>query len=111
MTTDHNSHVHIVPPKVLLGVWGALMVLTVVTVAVTWVDLGKLNLLVALTIATVKAGLVALYFMRLRWDRPFNGVVFLIAIVTVFLFITVVLLDTTAYQPTLDDGQAPGLVK
>ncbi len=108
---DENSHVHIVPPKVLLAVWGALMVLTVVTVAVTWLDLGKMNLVVALSIAALKATLVALYFMHLRWDRPFNGVVFLIAILTTFLFITLVLLDTEQYQPTLDEGQAPGLVK
>jgi len=113
MTATHesDSHVHIVSPKVLLGVWGALMVLTVLTVSVTFVDLGKMNLMVAMLIATVKATLVALYFMHLRWDRPFNGVVFLIAIVTVFLFITVVLLDTQQYQPTLDGGQAPGLTK
>ena len=108
---DVPSFVHIVPPKVLLGVWGTLMVLTILTVAVTWVDLGQLNLVVALGIATVKALLVALYFMHLRWDRPFNGVVFLIALVTIFLFITLALLDTTQYQPTLDGGQAPGLLK
>ena len=116
MTTAENSHdqdsfVHIVSPQILLGVWGILMVLTVVTVAVTWVDLGELNLVVALSIAAFKATLVALYFMHLRWDRPFNGVVFLIAIVTAFLFITIALLDTKEYQPTLDEGQAPGLVK
>ncbi len=107
----HLSHVHIVPPKVLLAVWGALLALTVVTVAVTTVDLGEFNLVVALLIATVKATLVALYFMHLRWDRPFNGVIFLIAIVTTFLFITIALLDSKEYQPTLDEGQAPGLVK
>ena len=71
----------------------------------------SLGMMAVSAVESVKATLVALYFMHLRWDRPFNGVVFLIAIVTVFLFITVVLLDTTAYQPTLDDGQAPGLVK
>jgi len=113
MTATHesDSHIHIVSPKVLLGVWAALLVLTVVTVSVTLVDLGKLSLFVALLIATVKATLVALYFMHLRWDRPFNGVVFLIAILTVFLFITLVLLDTKEYQPTVDHGQAPGLMK
>ena len=42
-----------------LRVLGALAVLTVVTVAVTWVDLGAMNLIVALAIAVVKATLVA----------------------------------------------------
>ena len=39
----------------------------------------------AIAIATVKGALVVLYFMHRRWDRPFNGVVFMIAIVTVFV--------------------------
>jgi cytochrome c oxidase subunit IV len=109
MSQDNDSHVHIVPPKILLGVFAALIFLTFVTVAVTWVDLGKLNLVVALGVATVKATLVALYFMHLRWDRPFNGVVFLVAIFCVFLFITMALLDTTQYQPTLEQGSATGM--
>lgn len=100
---------HVVPMKTLLGVWGALVVLTVITVAVTYVDLGPLNLLTALAIATVKGSLVALYFMHLRWDRPFNALVFLSALAFVALFIGIALLDTTTYQPELIPGYAPGL--
>jgi len=100
---------HVVGMKTLLAVWGALVVLTVVTVAVTYVDLGPLNLVVALLIATVKGSLVALYFMHLRWDRPFNALVFLGALAFVALFIGIALLDTTAYRPELIPGYAPGL--
>ena len=45
-----------------LCVFGALLVLTWLTGTVTYFDLGRLNLFVALFIATVKAFLVALYF-------------------------------------------------
>ena len=109
-TTTHDlGHVHIVPPQLLLGVFGALACLTVVTVAVTWVDLGAMNLVVALAIAVVKATLVALYFMHLRWDRPLNAIVFVTAIVFVMIFVAIALLDTQEYRPDLIPGHAPAL--
>lgn len=92
---------HVVPLPFLFAVFGALIVLTVVTVAVTFVDLGSMNLIVALGIATVKASLVALYFMHLRWDKPVNALAFITAIVFVMIFVGMVLLDTTEYQPSL----------
>ena len=50
------NHVgHVVPLKVLVTVWAALVALTWLTVAITWFDLGTLNLWAALAIATVKA--------------------------------------------------------
>lgn len=100
---------HVVPLRTLLAVWAALVVLTVVTVAVTYVDLGPLNLAVALLIATVKASLVALYFMHLRWDRPFNALVLIGALAFVALFIGIALIDTTAYHPNLIPGYAPAV--
>ena len=53
-THDAEAHglCHVMPVKILVGVWVALMVLTFVTVAATWVDLGSLNLWVAMAIAT-----------------------------------------------------------
>ena len=105
----HDAHVHVVPFRVLLAVWAALMVLTVVTVAATWVDLGNFNLWIALEIATVKATLVLLYFMHMRYDRPFNAVVFFSALAFVALFIGIALIDTGAYQPELIPGYAPAM--
>jgi len=109
MKGEHSGVGHVTSPELLLTVWGALVVLTVVTVAVTWVDLGRLSLVVALGIATVKALLVALYFMHLRWDRPLNGVVFLTAILFVAIFIGAALLDTTVYRPDLIPDYAPAV--
>ena len=104
---DHQGLGHVVPVKILVAVFLALLVLTVLTVAITKVDLGNLNLYVALAIAGVKATLVVLYFMHLRYDRPFNLVVFLGCLAFVVLFISLVLTDTRSYSPTLDPGQAP----
>src|SRR5690349_1727039 len=74
---DHGMS-HLTPINLLVTVWVGLMVLTGITVAVTMIDLGpRLNLIIAMAIATIKAGLVVTYFMHLRWDRPFNTLIFL----------------------------------
>jgi cytochrome c oxidase subunit 4 len=59
---------HIVPPRVYFAIFTALMVLTAATVAAAFMDLGPFNLAVALVIATIKATLVVLYFMHVRYN-------------------------------------------
>jgi len=100
---------HVVPLWLLLAVFAALLVFTWLTVAATAIDLGRLNIWIALAIAAIKATLVALYFMHLRYDRPLNGVIFLFAIFFVMLFVGLVLMDTSHYQPELIEGYAPGI--
>jgi cytochrome c oxidase subunit 4 len=105
---DHSvggGHVHVVPPKVLLGVYAALLVLTVLTVAVTAVNLGKLNIWLALGVAVAKAALVALYFMHLRWDAPFNGIVLIISLVFVAIFIGIAVMDSNEYRANYEAPQ------
>src|SRR5688572_24481795 len=52
-------------------VFAALLVLTVVTVAVASLDLSEsATVLVAVTIATLKAALVAMFFMHLKGEKP-----------------------------------------
>src|SRR5512134_1495267 len=99
-----TSHVHpevghVVPLKVLFAVLATLLVLTYVTVAVTYFEFGSLNLWIALAIATVKASLVLLYFMHLRYDKPLNGIVLIVALAVVALFVALALTDTEQYQP------------
>jgi cytochrome c oxidase subunit 4 len=104
-----GAHVHVSPVRNLVAVWGALVVLTVITVEVARFDLGSLNLWVAIGIAGIKASLVVLYFMHLRHDRPFNAVVFVFGILFVVLFIGFALMDTAAYQPNLIPDYAPAV--
>jgi cytochrome c oxidase subunit IV len=102
MSSSHgpgSAHVHVTTPFLLLAVYGILVILTVATVAVTLgPDLGDFNVWVALAIAVLKAGLVAFYFMHLRWDSPFNGVVLMISLFFVALFIGIAVLDSKEYQ-------------
>lgn len=99
--TDQHGVGHIVPPKILIGTTLALLVLTVITVAVRYIDLGEANIWIALGIAVLKATLVALFFMHLWWDRPFNSIIFVGSIFFVGLMIGFTLTDTDAYQPEI----------
>lgn len=58
---------HVVPVKIYVAVFLALMVLTATTVAVAFVDLGPLNNVVMLGIAVAKATLVILFFMHVKY--------------------------------------------
>ena len=94
----HRGHVHVVPPKVLLAVYGALLLLTIITVEVTNFELGNWNVWVALLVALIKAGVVALYFMHLRWDSPFNAICLIAALFFVCIFIGIAVLDSREYK-------------
>jgi cytochrome c oxidase subunit 4 len=59
---------HIVKFDTNLWVWTALLVLTIITVAVAGFDLDKLTVVVALLIASAKATIVAMYFMHLKFE-------------------------------------------
>jgi cytochrome c oxidase subunit IV len=59
---------HISPKPTYYAIFGALMVLTAITVAVAFINLGPLNFPVALGIAIVKATLVILFFMHVKYS-------------------------------------------
>ena len=104
MSDHHDSMMHVASSKSLLGTFGALIVLTFVTVAVPRLELtsGQVDLVIAMAIATVKATLVALFFMHLKHERGFNVVVFLSSFAFVAVFLTFALMDTAEYQPTIE---------
>jgi cytochrome c oxidase subunit 4 len=61
-----SEHVHIPKVGTLVAVWAALIVLTATTAAVSFLELGEWNIVVALLIALLKASLVAWIFMAVR---------------------------------------------
>ena len=66
---------HVVPTKVYFRVFAALIVLTATTTAVSFVDLGPWNSVVALGIAFVKATLVVLFFMHIKYSPRLTQIV------------------------------------
>lgn len=94
---------HAMEPKMLLGVWGTLMVFTVLTVWAAQQGLGsQLSFTVAMVIATIKAGLVMSIFMHLWWDKRLNLFIFLGCFLFVMLFIGMALTDKGEYKPDED---------
>ena len=65
---------HVVPRKTYFLIFGGLMVLTGLTVWVATFDLGRWNAIVALSIAVVKATMVVLYFMHVRYSSKLTWV-------------------------------------
>lgn len=78
----HHEGPHIVPLSLYFTIFAILMVLTAVTVAVAFVDLGLLNNVVALGIACTKATLVLLYFMHLRYVAQINRIAVVVAVLS-----------------------------
>ncbi|MFM7800480.1 MAG: cytochrome C oxidase subunit IV family protein [Planctomycetota bacterium] len=100
----HPEVGHVVPVRYLVGAGLALIVLTAITVASHSVDMGEANLPVALAIAMVKATIVALIFMHLRWDRPFNLLVLVGSALFVLLMLAFAGMDVHQYEPTMFNG-------
>jgi cytochrome c oxidase subunit 4 len=59
---------HVISVKVYVAIFLALLVMTALTIRIAFIDLGPLNTIVAMTIAVIKAMLVILYFMHLRYS-------------------------------------------
>jgi cytochrome c oxidase subunit IV len=98
---EHHGLAHVASIKVLVGTGGTLLVLTLVTVLATRIDFGaNINLAVAMAIAVLKASLVILFFMHLKYDKLFHAVVFISAILAAALFVGFTLMDTGQYQST-----------
>lgn len=84
---------HITSPKIYILVFLALMVMTAITVAVGFMELGPLNDVVALTIAVSKASLVVLYFMHVRHSTPLTKVVVVAGFLWLIFLIALTLSD------------------
>jgi len=99
--------VHITPIKTYLAVATLLLVLTIVTVAVSFVNLGPFNVTVALAIASLKALLVAFFFMHLFYDNKLYLVIFSMALIFLTIFLTFTMFDTTTRGSIEKDKAVP----
>lgn len=78
MGSTHEEHEYArIPDSLYVKIWAILIALTALTVAVSYLNMQNVKVLTAMMIATVKATLVILYFMHLRYEGR------LVAILTV----------------------------
>ena len=97
---------HIVSRKVYFAIFAALMVGTAVTVWVAFIDLGgQFNTIVALTVAVIKATLVVLFFMHVKYSSKLTQV---IVIAGVF-WLVILLAFTMSDYLTRSGWPQPGL--
>jgi len=87
---DNPSNISV---KTLLFIWTALLILTAVTIRIAGMDLGFLNIIVALTIATAKASLVVLFFMDLRHEVALFRYLLIIVFIILGLFMGLAYFD------------------
>ncbi|MBX3258579.1 MAG: cytochrome C oxidase subunit IV family protein [Labilithrix sp.] len=91
---DGAVHAHISSTPFYVAIFLALIALTVLTVGQSYVDLGRMNLIVVILIATTKASLVVSFFMHLRYDNKFNALIFISCIFFIGVFFAYTLNDT-----------------
>jgi cytochrome c oxidase subunit 4 len=90
----HGSEPHVLPLKTYFAVFGALLVLTVLTVVVSVIGLPPtLSIIVAMIVASMKAALVVLWFMHLKFDDRFYSLIFVISIFFLGLFFVFTAMD------------------
>lgn len=106
-TLDASHHAgtpamgHVVPRATLLLTFAALIGLTLATVLTSTLGLGSWEIWASLGIATVKGTLVAMYFMHLRYDKPFHALLAVFCLCFVMLLLGLTMLDSQSYQPDI----------
>ncbi len=77
---QHGQEHTLIKARTYTAVYGALLVLTVITIVVARMHLGRFSVLGALVIASIKAGLVLLWFMHLKYEKKIFFVMFVVAV-------------------------------
>ena len=80
---------HVIAPRVYVGIFLALMVLTALTTWVAFIDLGPLNVVIMLVIAFLKATLVVLFFMHARYESQLTRVTIVGAVFWLLVLIVI----------------------
>lgn len=97
----HGELGHIVPPSTFKFIFACLVVLTIITVAISRYDFGLhlghdwawLNIVVAMVVASIKASLVVLVFMHLKYENPLTWLYAFFPIFLLFILIGGLFLD------------------
>lgn len=90
---DGHAEHHIVPKRVYYLVFATLIVLTWVTALVSTVDLGRWNIFVALAIAIMKASLVVLFFMHVKYSTRLTKMVVISGLFWLILLLFITMSD------------------
>jgi len=93
MSHLEDGHEHILPARLYYTIFLLLMVFTALTVGAAFVDLGPLNIVVALSIAFVKATLVVMFFMHVKYGDRLNWVAIGSGLFWLLILLSMLMLD------------------
>lgn len=112
MPDQTHAHAHVHPKFFYVKVFLALIVLTAVTTAVAYLDLGAFNTVVALVIAVCKASLVVLFFMHLKEQVGMTRVVIVAALLWLAVLIGITMSDhfTRLWVPSNGSWQTSAMI-
>ena len=88
-----SSSVHVSPLSTYFTIFGTLMALTALTVGVAFINLGSLNPIVALGVACIKATLVILYFMHVKYSSRLTKITVVLSLFFVAILFAETLMD------------------
>jgi cytochrome c oxidase subunit 4 len=91
--TEQPIEHHIVPKRIYLAVFFALIILTWVTTYVSTLDLGRWNIFVALAIAIFKASLVVLFFMHVWYSTRLTKMIVMASLFWLILLLFLTMAD------------------
>ena len=102
MSNHAGTHeIHHPGPKTFIIVWVALTILAALTVYIAQFHFGDWNVVVAMVIASIKATIVALYFMHLKYEDKLTWVYALYPLFLLFLLISSTIMDVFTRIPTI----------
>lgn len=90
---DHTDKPHVLPDGLFVMVWVGLLVLTAITVGGSVFFPGKIGILVAMVVTPIKATLILMYFMHLKYEKKGFVAMFLVAVGILGTFIGLTFFD------------------
>jgi cytochrome c oxidase subunit 4 len=88
----HEEH-HVLPDGVAVLVWVGLLILTAITVSASVLFPGTVGIVTAMIVTPVKAALILMYFMHLKYEKPGFVIMFLVAVGILAIFLGLTFFD------------------
>ena len=92
-TAAHAEEHHVLPDGLFIGVWVGLLILTGITVAGSVLFPGRIGIGVAIVVTPIKATLILMYFMHLKYEKPVFLTMFLVAVGILSIFMGLTFFD------------------
>ena len=84
---------HVLPDGLFIMVWVGLLILTAITVGASVMFSGTVGIVTAMIVTPIKAILILMYFMHLKYEKPGFVIMFLVAVGILAIFLGLTFFD------------------